>query len=82
MDISKGQSCYVEAVIESCLKDTLDFLRGQFLKVLSALSTVFKSPVHCQLVRFSNMSVIQDFYKIIFYLTKCQSNQLVMNLMF
>lgn len=82
MDISKGQSRYVEAVIESCLKDTLDSLRGQFLKVLSALSTVFKSPVHCQLARVSNMSVIQDFYKIIFYLTKCQPNQLVMNLVF
>lgn len=82
MDISKGQSHYVEAVIESCLKGTLDSLRGQFLKVLAALTTIFKSPVHCQQAKFSSMSVIQGFYKIVFYLTNCQSNQLVMNLMF
>jgi len=67
----------VEAVIASCLKDTLDSLRGQFLKVLAALSTVFKRAVHCQQVKFSSMSVIQDFYDVGFYLTNCQSNRLV-----
>lgn len=48
MDISKGQDHCVEGLIEGCLKDTLDSLRGQFLKVLAAISTDFRSPVHCQ----------------------------------
>lgn len=66
MAISKRQSLYVEAVRESCFKNTLDSLRGQFLKVLAALGTVLKNPVHCQEVKFSSMPVIQGFIKLFF----------------
>lgn len=72
-----------EAFFAADMKDEFSEKKAILLKVLETFTIIWNNPLLCQHDEVTSILIIQaTIYDFVLYLTACQMNQLIMNLMF